>query len=468
MTPPAGIRRLRLQGFRNLKDAELHLPPEGVALVGANAQGKSNFLEAIHYLDTFRSFRGAPDAQLIRFDAAFFRVEAERAVGGSGDAGGARGSGDAENAARAGSAGHADRAAAPAGWDGPRQVAAAFQREGAVKRVSLDGEVIPRLGDALGSVGTVLFTPDDVRLVSDGPAERRRFLDMVLSVNVPGYLGALQRYRQVLNQRNAALRERTGRGAVSAWDPLLVESGARVMALRNRWVLEGGPRFTGVVEEISGGEGGWMHYLPALTGSGVEPGALPAEEDGWAEAFARALAASAGQEWRRGTTVVGPHRDEVRLVGGPSGDAEPAGTPRDLRDYGSGGQRRTAALALRILEAETVLDRTGRPAVLLLDDVFAELDEPRSGRVLGLLERTAAGQVILTAPKDSEIHFRHDRLPRWRIEGGRIREEGSRGGDAEETVPGGDAGEVAPGADAGEAAPGTDADGTRTRTRVEG
>jgi len=422
------LQRLRLQGFRNLEDMVLEIPPEGVALVGPNAQGKSNFLEAIHYLEIFRSARGTRDTRLIRFGEAFFRLEGGLLV----------------------------PSPVSAGPEGRQTVAAAVQRSGPVKKVTVDGAVPARIGDALGQVGSVLFTPDDVRLVSDGPQERRRFLDIVLSVNVPGYLEALQRYRQVLAQRNAALRDRAPRGSVEAWDPLLVRSGARVLRMRAAWVRLGAPTFRDVVREVSGGEWGTLDYLPGIPGgrhpetgydagpgsegeAEGEPGGGPEKnpefmdspESGadarWEVLLAEALREGREEERRRGMTLVGPHRDELRLRLDPEpGDAAPRGG-QDLREYGSGGQKRTAALALRILEAETVLRRRGRPALLLLDDVFAELDAARSERVLGLLDRTAAGQVILTAPKEADVRFRRDRLPRWRILGGRIH----AGGDHE-------------------------------------
>lgn len=387
---------LILRGFRNLEDATLHVPAEGFALVGPNAQGKSNLLEAVHYLEIFRSFRGTRDTRLIRFGEDHFRLEARfRPL--PGDEG-------------------SDRSFSPP----LRRVAAAVQRAGSLKRVSVDDQVPPRIGDALGQVGSVLFTPDDVRLVADGPQERRRFLDIVLSVHEPGYLEALQRYRQVLAQRNAALRDRAPAAGVEAWNPLLVSAGARVLAARAAWVGGGQASFASVVAEISGGERASLGYEPGLpeapthprTGGGVgEAGGT--DPTPWAEAFAQALREGADRERRRGTTLSGPHRDDLALRLEPEG--------RDLREYGSGGQKRTAALALRILEAETVHARRGHPALLLLDDVFAELDAARSERVLGLLDRTATGQVILTAPKDSDVRLRGDRLPRWRILAGRIR-----------------------------------------------
>ena len=188
------LQRLRLTGFRNLQDGTLEFPEEGVAVVGPNAQGKSNLLEAIYYLEIFRSFRGTREDRIVRFGAEHFRVEGR--LVGDGEGGEGEAAGDAA----------------------PRTltVAAAFVKAGRVKKVTLDGREPPRIADAIGRVGAVLFTPEDVRLVSDGPQERRRFLDILLSINVPGYLDALQRYRQALAQRNAALRE--GRGG-HPWVP---------------------------------------------------------------------------------------------------------------------------------------------------------------------------------------------------------------------------------------------------------
>src|SRR5690606_22234481 len=154
---------------------DLEIPREGLALVGDNAQGKSSFLEAIYYLETFRSFRGARDEQLLAFGEGVFRV--------------------------AGTVLREDE-----GGSAPvdHEVTAAFAKEGKRKKVTVDGTEPDRLGDAIGSLGAVIFSPSDIELVGGGPDERRRFLDIVLSLNEPGYLGALQEYRQGLARRNAS------------------------------------------------------------------------------------------------------------------------------------------------------------------------------------------------------------------------------------------------------------------------
>ncbi|NJD17687.1 MAG: DNA replication and repair protein RecF, partial [Gemmatimonadetes bacterium] len=347
------------------------------AIVGHNAQGKSNLLEAIYYLETFRSFRGARDEQLLAFGEGVFRV-----------------------------VGTLD----PEGEDGrPLQVAAAFERKARRKKVTVDGVEPERVGDALGRLAAVVFSPADVELVSGGPGERRRYLDIVLSLSDPGYLHALQDFRRVLQRRNASLKDGLPGAVVMAWDQGLVRAGAAVTKARRDWVEQRCGAFREYYAAVSGGLGASMAYRPGIP---LE-GAVSVED--MAEAYRGALAASAERERRMGVTVAGPHRDEMVLR------LEDEGDDLDLREYGSGGQRRTAALALRLVEARTIREVRSQEPLILLDDVFAELDEQRGERILELMEREETGQVLLTAPKESDIRIRRDRLPRWRIEGGRVR-----------------------------------------------
>jgi DNA replication and repair protein RecF len=371
------LTRLAIRHFRNLGNQDLELPPEGVAIVGRNAQGKSNLLEAIYYLETFRSFRGSRDEQLVAFGEPVFRVAGTMA---------------------------------PEDGDGRAvQVAAAFEKKGRRKKVTLDGVEPERVGDALGRVAAVLFSPSDVELVGGGPGERRRFLDIVLSLSDPGYLRALQEYRRVLQRRNASLKDGLPAAVVMAWDQGLVRSGAAVMKARRDWVEGRCGAFREYYAAVSGGLGARMAYR-----AGIPLDRAVSEED-VAEAFRDALVGSAERERRMGMTVVGPHRDEVLLR------LEDEGDDLDLRDFGSGGQRRTAALALRLVEARTIREVRGQEPLILLDDVFAELDEGRSERILELMEREETGQVLLTAPKESDVRIRRDRLPRWTIDGGQVR-----------------------------------------------
>ena len=353
-------------------------------MVGANAQGKSNLLEAIYYLEVLRSFRGAPDRDLVRFGGDLFRIQARVETAGE------------------------DRPFE--GGRGQRVVAAAWQRSGGRKKVTLDGVETDRLGDGVGQVCAVLFTPADLALVDEGPHIRRRYLDIVLSLSEPGYMAALQRYRQIVAQRNAALKAEGHPSQAQVWEPLLIAAGAQVAVFRSRWIRTMAPSFSRIHEEISGGTGAGMTLESGIPGIGHDELEVAAVS----EVFQEALAEARDRDVRLGTTTVGPHRDELLLLLAPGEGA------RDVRRFGSGGQRRSVALALRLLEAETIRLQRGREPLLLMDDVFAELDEARSMRLLELLDRTAIGQVILTAPRKAEIRFRREGLKRWGIRDGKI------------------------------------------------
>ncbi len=370
------LTRLTLRHFRNLGEQDLELPPEGVAIVGDNAQGKSNLLEAIYYLETFRSFRGARDDRLVAFGQEVFRVSGTLRDDG-----------------------HEDRRV---------DVTAAFEKKGKRKKVTVDGTEPDRIGDALGRLAAVVFSPADVELVSGAPGERRRFLDIVLSLSEPGYLQALQDFRKILVRRNASLKDGQPGSVVMAWDEGLVRAGALIVKARQEWVSGRCGAFREYYAAVSGGFGARMEYKPNVAVG--EDGTL----DDAVASYRDALTASAERESRMGTTVIGPHRDEVHLR------LEDEGDDLDVREYGSGGQRRTAALALRLVEARTIREVRGQEPLILLDDVFAELDTRRSERILDLMEREETGQVLVTAPKESDVHIRRDALPRWHIEAGRV------------------------------------------------
>ncbi len=379
------LRKLELRHFRNLGIQELDFPPEGVAVVGDNAQGKTNLLEAIYYLESFRSFRGAGDAELAAFSEDVFHIRG--LVGGI----------------------------------EPATVAAGFDRRTRSKKVKVDGNDAIRISAALGKLGAVVFSPSDSDLVSGGPGVRRRFLDILLSLNRRGYLETLQEYRRNLAQRNAALRTGSGsaipREWASPWEDGLVESGARLTCMRGEWVAAWAGHFTRYYERISGGDSATVAYRANL-GSGsardAAPAPAPAAESVLRERYRVRLDECWERDSRLGSTSAGPHRDELLITLAADGSALPA------RTYGSGGQRRTAALALRLTEAATIREQRGAEPILLVDDAFAELDASRSGRLAALLAEERTGQVILTVPKESDVRLPGRTLPRWRIRGGVI------------------------------------------------
>ena len=367
---------LKLRLFRNLGDQELSFPTEGVAIIGANAQGKSNLLEAIYYLETFRSFRGARMEHLIAFGEDVFwvagQVVSENDVGGS-----------------------------------PTEVAAAYEGSSRRRKVTIDGAEPERIGDAIGRLGAVIFSPADMGIVNGGPVRRRRFMDVALSLNEEGYLVALQAFRHALAQRNAALRSGQLEAVVRAWDEPLARSAATVMGARRRWVSEWRDAFRRYYEEVSGGDSATMTYVPKVHVDDLD-------DDGIYGACRNALDVRWDADLRRKNTSAGPHRDEL-LLALVNGESE-----AEVREFGSGGQCRTVALALRLIEGDAIRRARGSAPVLLLDDAFAELDDARRERVLGLMGPDRFGQVIITAPKESDLPLQGHVLPRWGIDNGRI------------------------------------------------
>lgn len=368
--PGARIVSLSLRDFRNFERLEMEFPSDGLAVVGDNGQGKTNLLEAAYYLSLLRSVRGARDADVVRFDTDGFFIDAHVCAPDA----------------------HA--------------ISIGFERAGRRKRVRRDGAVVDRLSDALGTLPAVMFSPTDVELVSGAPSARRRFFDIMLALSSRGYLQALQRYRAALERRNAALRDaaRTAAHAASAavdvWEPPLAEHGATLIRARRAWVKQVAGRFAERCAAI--GERGEIELRYETN---VNPNAESVEQ-----MLADALAAKRPTDVRYGLTHVGPHRDDLRL----SLDG------RELREFGSAGQQRTAAFALRTLEAETLRDARGASPVFLLDDPFAELDAGRAARVLGLLRDVGLGQTVLAVPRDSDIPEELTTLPRCRVERGRI------------------------------------------------
>lgn len=371
--PAARLAHLAVRDFRNLANVELSPPAEGLVVVGENGQGKTNLLEAIYYFQILRSVRGARDQDLVRFGTDAFHL------------------------------------GATVDTDRCHEIGVGFERATKRKRVRLDGDVPERLSDALGALPSVMFSPADVELVGGAPGARRRYLDIVLALTTPGYLAALQRYRAALARRNAALREstraaRTSTASIAVWEPALAEHGAVLMRERVTWVSAVAEPFEQLCREIGETSRVRVRYSTSLDVSALG-----------APALAAALETKRPLDVRRGLTHVGPHRDDLAItIAGADGAA------RDLRTFGSAGQQRTAAIALRMLEARTFSERTSRTPLFLLDDPFAELDARRAANVLDLLCRDRLGQTVLAVPRDSDIPKEFTGLARARVTAGAV------------------------------------------------
>ena len=371
--PAARLTHLAVRDFRNLAHIELAPSDDGFVLIGENGQGKTNLLEAIYYLQILRSARGARDQDLVRFGAAGFHVGAT-----------------VETNAR-------------------HEIGVGFERQGKRKRARIDGVVPDRLSDALGALPSVMFSPDDVELVGGSPNARRRYLDIMLALTARGYLNALQHYRAALARRNAALREaaranRLSESSVAVWEPPLAEHGAVLWMERRAWVASVVNRFEELCTEIGEPARVRIRYASSVGATDDPAGALTA-----------ALAEKRALDLRRGLTHVGPHRDDLVIT-----IAGPDGAPHDLRTFGSAGQQRSAAIALRMLEAATFRERTGRAPLFLLDDPFAELDARRTSRILAMLARDRLGQTMLAVPRESDIPSELTGLERLRVADGSI------------------------------------------------
>ena len=322
------IKNLRLTNFRNYGLQDIAFSDGLNVIYGENAQGKTNVLEAIFLCSTGRSHRTQKDAEMIMFgeNAAVVRLELERRD------------------------------------YGPYVIEIEIQRSGR-KSVLINGAPQRRAGDMLGLLNCVIFSPEDLSIIKEEPQLRRRFLDMFISQIKPAYYFNLHRYLATLRQRNSLLRQSRENprllDTLDAWNVPLAETGAEVMRERVYFIEKiGGFAKTNHAAITDGAEELVVTYEPSLKYN--NSGDIKAE-------FLRALENGLQSDVARMSTNCGPHKDDVVCaIGG-----------RNLRLYGSQGQQRTAALALKMAQIDAMARETGETPVLLLDDVMSELDRSR-------------------------------------------------------------------------------------------
>jgi DNA replication and repair protein RecF len=368
MSAGVHLTRLMLTDFRSYAAADVMLEPGVTTFTGSNGQGKTNLVEAACYVATFASHRVATDAPLIRQGA--------------------------------------DRAILRAGiWSGGRDSLVEIEiNPGRANRVRLNRAAAPRPREVIGILRCVLFAPEDLAVVKGDPDQRRRYLDDLLVASRPRYAGVRADYERVLRQRNALLKSAKARGgiapsAMEVWDDQLIAAGAELTAARLRLVAELQPLVARCYSAVSGTERDTaITYRISASrqagAAGAAGDAPPAEVDADPASLSgllrEALAARRRAELERGVSLVGPHRDELELQIG--------GLP--ARGYASHGESWSLALALR-LAAYQLLRSTGEDPVLVLDDVFAELDGDRRERLADLVKD--ADQVLVTAAVPQDV-----------------------------------------------------------------
>jgi DNA replication and repair protein RecF len=354
------LAHLRLRDFRNYARLDVDFAPGFHLLLGDNAQGKTNILEAIYLMATLRSFRGVGGAQMVRHGAKGYFV-----------GGNVVGQGDHEI----------------------KMYWAARER-----KLALDGQSVKKLADYLGALRTVVFCTEDLQLVKGAARSRRRFIDLLLAQTQPSYLPLLQRYMHSVRARNALLKQRTAdEAALESFSTELVKLGNEIIRARRELIPKFSPlarlayrRISNDAEELR------IEYLPSVKND-----------------FAVELAQSRGREKTFRATLVGPHRDDLQLLQNEKSAAQ----------FGSEGQKRTLAIALKMAQAEFLAGIHGSPPILLIDDVMGELDLKRRSGFLPLLEaaRKNSGQVFMTCTEENWPSELGRDLHRWEIKSGSLK-----------------------------------------------
>lgn len=354
------LASLRLRDFRNYPRLDVGFAPGFHVLLGDNAQGKTNVLEALYLLATLRSFRGVGGAQMIREGAKGYFIGA--IIEGRG------------------------RHEARLYWSRSE------------RKVQLDGAPVRRLADYLGTLRAVVFCSEDLQLVKGAPRARRRFIDLLLSQTHPTYLDLLQRYAKALRSRNILLRQRPpDPAALEGFSRELIAAGSRLIALRSEMVPRISPLARLAYRRIArDAEDLRFEYKPAVKGD-----------------FAVELAQSAARERAFRSTLVGPHRDDIAFLL----------DERSAAQFGSEGQKRSIVIALKMAQAEYLAGLLGTPPVLLIDDVMGELDVHRRSGLLPLLEKIhqGRGQVFMTCTEENWPREMGRELHRWQVLDGTLR-----------------------------------------------
>ena len=358
-------KKLLLDGFRNYDREEIKFSPNLNLIVGKNAQGKTNLIEAIYFSAVGKSARAKKDVDLINWskEKANFKLEVQKNAG-------------------------------------TKTVDITFFR-GQKKAIKLNGINLLKIGDLLGNVNVVFFSPDELKLVKDAPEDRRKFMDTDISQFNKNYFYSLIRYNKILEQRNKLLKEKYETKVIEQtlpiWDTQLANEGAKLVKLRidflerlKKYVQNAHSYLTSEKENLQ------LEYA----------GIVGKDEKDIKQKIIEALNKCREKDLKLGFTNIGPHRDDIKLLVDNV----------DIRSFGSQGQQRTVALSLKLAELEIFKEETGEYPILLLDDVLSELDQDRQQRLLMKVKNI---QTIITATQYDPFMFENANI--IKIENGKLK-----------------------------------------------
>ena len=336
------INRLSLKNFRNYQSLTIDFDEKMNSLCGKNAQGKTNLIEAIFFACIGKSFRTSKEKQLIKWGEESAKINLF-----------------ASNDIRT------------------KKIEVLLQTS-QKKSVKMDGLPIRRIGDVLGEVPVVFFSPDELKLVKDSPEERRKFMNIDISQTNKRYFYLLSRYEKILESRNKLLKTTKDfsvlKESVQIWDKALAMAGIKIIKEREKFIQNIQPFASKAHEYISGGEKLSLVYKK------------PEVEN--EEEYIKKLSKTLEKDFKFGYTTFGPHRDDIDIfLNG-----------QEVKSFGSQGQQRTAALSLKLAELEIIKNETGEYPILILDDVFSELDAVRRKR---LVKFTSRCQTFITTTDES-------------------------------------------------------------------
>ncbi len=337
------IKEIELKDFRNYENLKVQFHNKVNIFLGHNAQGKTNLLESIYITSMGKSFRTGKDRDMVRFGADFFRVKAT------------------------------------AFKEDDLVVEMAVTKEGK-KGVKIDGVKATKITQLLDNVYIVIFSPEDLRIVKDEPEKRRKFIDRELSQIKPSYFNNLNHYKKVLAQRNAYLKEyEIDENILDIWDMQLAEYGSKIIEARTEFIKKLNVISSKIHKDITNKK----EELEVIYEPNVE------FSKNHKEIFFMKMKLNRKHDIRRKTTTIGPHKDDLKLISNGI----------DIRNFGSQGQQRTAALSLKLSEIKLIEEETGENPVLLLDDVLSELDRERQNYLINSLSDI---QVFITTTELSE------------------------------------------------------------------